>query len=305
MSKIKDALWDEWGEFPIPKHPEDEITGIIDGLPVTVKNGEYIFRCGRLFAVKRLLGLWKRTKFAKVVPASADLRLVYKSTRVLYGFAMKSEVAEKIFSRSLSYTRRSRNWQWCRGLWGACGALYIPKSGYYLVLRPPNRNGTADRMSAIMRSAGFSLGVRTKNGTPELMLRDQQHIATFLSRLGFSHTVLLLEEAAIYRSLRNRANKLVNCDSANINKSVEAARAQLELIGRLENAGAVAELPTPLKDVIFARKNNPSASLRELGQSLPIPISKSTVEYRLRKLETIMQTIDEGDGGHVFRKVRR
>lgn len=301
MAHLKDAMWDEWSRSPHSEPPEDEIAGIIDGLQTKSKNGDNVFRCKRLFVIKRLMGLWKKSEYSE----RCDIGLVYKSSKALYGFSIKHTVAETIFKRGLGFSKRGRNWRWSRGLWGACGSLYIPKTGYYLVMRPPSRNGAAERMAAIMKSAGFPLGIREKNGGTELMLRDQQHIATFLSRLGFSHSVLLLEETAIYRSVRNRANKLVNCDSANINKSLRAAQEQLVLIRKIEDSGLAAQLSGPFKDLIFARKNNPSASLRELGQSLPIPISKSTVEYRWRKLESMMDNYQEGDGGHVFRKVGR
>ena len=82
--------------------------------------------------------------------------------------------------------------------------------------------------------------------------------------------------------------------------------AQLRL-GPLPKVGVVRltiTLPEPLKDLIFARKISPSISLKELGQSLPRPISKSTVEYRWRKLDNLLHRHLKGDGGHVLGKSR-
>ena len=171
-------------------------------------------------------------------------------------------------------------------------------------MHPPIRNATAERLQGILKSAGFVLGVRKKSAQREIMVRDQQQIVTFLLRLGFVHTALALEETAIYRSMRSHANKLVNCDAANINKSLEAAQNQMKLIRELEEHNFIDELPDPLKELVYARKRNPSISLKELGQSLPRPISKSTVEYRWRKLENMLYEILKGDGSHVLGKSR-
>lgn len=288
------SLWDEWSALsPIPP-VEDEIAGILDGLAFSPGADNYVFYSGRFFMIRRLMRLWAESEYQRCGAGESGIRLLQSRQKSRMSFSVGAGTAEKIFTRSRSFARRSRNWNWARGLWGACGALYVPRSGYYLVLRPPAENGAAARMQRVLKSAGFAVGVRKKNGGKELMLRDQQQIATFLSRMGFTNTILQLEETAIYRQVRSHANKLVNCDSANINKSLEAARNQLRLIGMLETEGLADDLPEPLRELIFARKNNPSMSLKELGQTLPRPISKSTVEYRWRKLESILHSLERG-----------
>lgn len=288
------SLWDEWSALPLIQPVEDEISGILDGLRCTQGEDGCVFRSGRLYMVRRLMRLWAESEYKNRGVEEGGIRLLSSRQKSRISFRVSAETAEKILSRSKGFARRIRNWNWARGLWGACGALYIPKTGYYLVFRPPVGNGAAERMQGILKSAGFAIGVRKKNGGRELMIRDQQQIATFLSRMGFTSTILQLEETAIYRQVRSHANKLVNCDSANINKSLEAARNQLRLISTLEAEGLIVDLPDPLRELIFARKSNPSMSLKELGQTLPRPISKSTVEYRWRKLESILQSLERG-----------
>ena len=79
----------------------------------------------------------------------------------------------------------------------------------------------------------------------------------------------------------------------------------MKLIREMEEAGILEELPDELRELVSARKKNPSISLKELGQNLPRPISKSTVEYRWRKCENILHKLLKGDGAHVFGKGRR
>jgi len=299
------ALWDEWTALPATPPVEDEIAGILDGLPFAKQGDDYLFKTNRLFTLRRLMRLWGESEYAQR-ECDAGVRLLHaKPQKNRPVFRIGAEEAEALFTRSAAFGRRARNWNWVRGLWGSCGALYIPKTGYYLILRPPVRGGTADRLQSVLRSANFTIGVRKRTHAKELVIRDQQQITTFLSRLGFVQTILQLEETAIYRQVRSHANKLVNCDSANINKSLEAAQNQLALIQQMEAEGIVEELPDALKELIFARKNNPSMSLKELGQTLPRPISKSTVEYRWRKLESILHNLTRGDGSHVLGKGRR
>lgn len=294
MEPRAQSLWDEWVSLPLTLPTEDEITGILDGLPYIAKGREYILRSGRLLTVRRLMRLWAESQYRGLDGEDGGIHLLPSQQASRVAFSVSAETAEKIFARSRGFARRSRNWSWVRGLWGSCGALYIPKTGYYLTLRPPARNSVVERMRGIFKSAGFAVCEREKNGGRELMLRDQQQITTFLSRMGFVSSILNLEEIAIYRQVRSHANKLVNCDSANINKSLEAARKQLRLIETIEAEGLLAELPEVMRELIFARKNNPSMSLKEIGQTLPRPISKSTVEYRWRKLEVILHSLERG-----------
>ncbi|MDD4159415.1 MAG: DNA-binding protein WhiA [Synergistaceae bacterium] len=288
--------------FPSIPPVEDEIAGILDGANCRKRGNEYEFTSGRLFAVRRLLKLWSDSEYQDI----ETIKIIYgEQQKNKLSFSLDAELTEKIFDRISRSSRKKRNWNWVRGIWGSCGALYVPKAGYHLVLRPPAPNGSAERLQSILKSSGFSVGIRKKNHMRELMLRDQQQIVTFLSRLGFVKTVLALEETAIYRSMRSRANKLVNCDSANINKTLEAAERQMKLINEMEEAGILENLSDELRELVYARKKNPSISLKELGQNLPRPISKSTVEYRWRKCENILHKLLKGDGAHVFGKGRR
>jgi len=293
------AIWDEWAQQP-PTSPRDEAAGILDGIPSEERAGETFFTTPRLFAVRRLMRLWGECGW----DGAEEPGLCVIPTRQKGGVTFSADEAamEKVRAVTAPTARRTRNWGWVRGLFGGCGALYVPKAGYYLVMRVPEGKGSAERIQAIMRSCGFDLGIRKRGESREVALRDQQQIVTFLSRIGLVKTALELEETSIYRSMRNHANKLVNCDAANINKSVGAARGQMKLIEKMEELGMLNDLPGPLLELVKARKRNPSVTLKELGQTLPRPISKSTVEYRWRKLETMLGKQSKEDDANVLGK---
>lgn len=298
MDRIDQKIWDEWVSYPLVSPVEDEIAGIIDGLTGRFSGSEALYTCGRLVTVRRLMRLWPSSEYQG--DGEEGVKLMHSQLKLKAVFSINAESAKKIAARSLRMGKRRRNWNWIRGLWGSCGALYIPKTGYHLVIKTPEGDAGALRIQGILKSAGFTVGVRKKGTGREITLRDQQHIVTFLSRIGLVQSALALEETAMYRLMRSHANKIVNCDAANISKSVNAAKNQLQLIRKIEEAEVIEELPDSLKELIFARKKNPSVSLKELGQSLPTPISKSTVEYRWKKLENILTEMSKGDGPHVL-----
>lgn len=289
MKQIEHILWDEWLTLPFIIPVEDEITGIINGLTYKVDGDLYKFTSNRLFVIRRLLHLLSESQYQnKTTNSNEIVQISSTQQKGKIIFNIRAPFAEEIILRSAKFGRRERNWNWIRGVWGSCGSLYLPKTGYYLVIRLPENNNSPERLQGILKSVGFSVGVRKKTKVRELILRNQQHIVTFLSRLGFVQTTLALEETAIFRMMRSHANKLVNCDSANINKSVVAAQNQLLIIKKLENFGLIDTLSDSLKELINARRDNPSVSLGELGQNLSRPISKSTVKYRWKILEEIL-----------------
>ena len=289
METIKQNLLDEWNSLPLVRQPLYEIAGILNGLVYNKEVNEYHFVTARLNVLRRLMLLW-----SNFVDSEEQIRLTgkYKSGKVTFSIS-ENDVA-KISSFTDSMPKRVRNWEWVRGVFGSCGSLYMPKTGYYLTMHPPLALRTAERVQAILRSCAFSFRVKEKAECREFILRDEQQIVTFLSRLGLVKSALNLEETAIYRSLRNKANKLVNCDAANINKSIETAQKQMQIIAKIEKFGLMDKLPDNLKDIAEARKHNPSATLKELGRAVKKPISKSTVQYRWQRLEIFLENTLRG-----------
>jgi DNA-binding protein WhiA len=174
-------------------------------------------------------------------------------------------------------------WDWVRGVWGSCGALYTPRAGYYLVMRT-SEESTARRLVQILRRARVSHSLRARRGTRELILRNQQSIVTFLSKIGLTGVSLSMEDKAILRAVRNQANRESNCDTANIKKSLKTAEEQMELALALQRDGLVASLPERFRELVELRLEHPDATLSELGQLLSPPVTKSTVKYRWNRL---------------------
>lgn len=208
-------------------------------------------------------------------------------------FQMHERLYGSIVSSARSISSDDEGWMWLRGAWCTAGAIYLPQNGYCMYMRFLDARKTAERASDILRRAGMTPTSRMSGKGLEVMLRHQEQIVTALTMMGFVRTALALEETAIMRSLRSRANKIVNCDSANIDKTVSAAREHMKLLERVERGDLWRALPAQLAELGRARMSNPTASLRELGQMLSSPVSKSTVEYRWKKLASIVDVLEQ------------
>ncbi len=114
--------------------------------------------------------------------------------------------------------------------------------------------------------------------------KDGEEISKFLAFVGASNSVLKFEDIRVYRNMRNNVNRIVNCETANLSKTVGAAVKQIEAINKLKKEGKFNKLPDNLKEIAELRIKNPEASLTELGKMLTEPVGKSGVNYRLQTI---------------------
>ena len=102
--------------------------------------------------------------------------------------------------------------------------------------------------------------------------------------MGAHNSFLTLVNEKIFKDVRNKVNRKVNCDNANIKKTCAAAASQIHAIEKLMESGKFEELPPELKELAKLRLDNPEMALSELGANLSTPISRSGVNHRLKKL---------------------
>lgn len=116
-------------------------------------------------------------------------------------------------------------------------------------------------------------------------LKEAEKIADFLTLIGATNSMLKFEDVRIVRDMRNSVNRLVNCETANLNKTIDAASKQVENIQFIEQSVGLEALPEKLKEIAELRLAYPDLSLKELGEAAPSgPISKSGINHRIRKL---------------------
>ncbi len=130
-------------------------------------------------------------------------------------------------------------------------------------------------------------------------LKDADDIGNFLNLIRAHAALLELEEVRVVKEVRGGVNRLVNAETANVDKSVTAALDQIRLIEALEARIGLDRLPRALRQIARARLAHPEASLAELGQMLPRPASKSAVNHRLRRLRRYAEEVLADEGGEM------
>ena len=117
-----------------------------------------------------------------------------------------------------------------------------------------------------------------------IYLKDGEEIAKFLALLGANKAVLEFEDIRVKKGMNGKVNRLVNCQTANLNKTINASVEQIEAIRKLQKENKFSKLDDNLKEIALIRLEYPDASLIELGQKLSSPLGKSGVNYRLKKI---------------------
>lgn len=177
-----------------------------------------------------------------------------------------------------------------RGAFLASGSVNNPEtSRYHLEIY----SLYADHNAGILKMMNyFHLNARTveRRSGYIVYLKEAEKIADFLQVIGATNAMLKFEDIRIVRDMRNSVNRLVNCETANMNKTIDAAQKQIENINYLKDHVGLDNLPTKLREIAVLRLAHPDVSLQELGAMVPGgTISKSGVNHRLRKLNQIAE----------------
>lgn len=175
-----------------------------------------------------------------------------------------------------------------RGVFLACGTMNSPEKGHRLDLNFNNFDNALQFKEFILDNS-LKFNVAKRGTKTVLYLKRSEAIEDFLALMGATTSAFEVINSKINSEIRNIANRATNCDSANINKSLNATKKYLEAISYLDQNGFLAELPEHLTEIANARLSFPDASLAELGARLNPPISKSGVHHRLENIYKIYE----------------
>lgn len=173
-----------------------------------------------------------------------------------------------------------------RGCFMGSGSINNPKNKYHMeILFSLEKN--AKFILEILNKYNIEFKILENNST--LYSKDGEEISKFLAFIGASFSVLKFEDIRVFREMRNNVNRLVNCETANINKIATTAAKQIAAINKIKKMGKFDSLPDNLKEIAEVRERNPDMSLLELGKLLQTPIGKSGVNHRLKAIEKIAE----------------
>lgn len=151
----------------------------------------------------------------------------------------------------------------------------------------------AKEIEEVLKTFGMNAKITNKANGKIVYLKDGEDISKFLALIGANNAMLRYEEKRVEKSARNSINRIVNCETANLNKIVEAAKIQIENIKYLKENKKFQSLPETLKEIANLRLKNPDASYEELGKMLKKPIGKSGAYHRLNKINQIAEELRE------------
>lgn len=180
------------------------------------------------------------------------------------------------------------------GVFCACGMVADPKKDYHLEFAVSFHQLSKDLIKLIEDTElDPPLGPKyvVRNYDIIIYFKGSEHIEDLLMLMGAQNSAFKLMDVKIEKNIKNRANRLKNCDSANITKTALSGSKQAKAIRRIKNKLGFEALPEELREIAELRLNNPEMSLSELQQNLSIPISRSGVNHRLKKLEKIAEEL--------------
>ncbi|NLY08431.1 MAG: DNA-binding protein WhiA [Tissierellia bacterium] len=255
----------------------------------------------------------------------AVIRLVFKLLKIQYGYSMdivaakNNQLQQKNLYRGLVYdthvasevlfdTRIMENGSWSlepvttdklklmnnpccrysylRGFFLGSGFMLNPKKNYQLEFIAGHQD-QAEYISNLLKVDGIPASYYLRGNIHVLTIKDSEGISDLLSGMGALKAMLELENIRILKSMKNNVNRIVNCETANMSKTINRSMIQIDIINKIRKTPLWNNLEEDLVKLALLRIKYPTDSLQELGDRMSPPISKSAVNYRFNKLMKI------------------
>ena len=170
-----------------------------------------------------------------------------------------------------------------RGAFLAGGSVTDPEKRYHMELATSHQQASRE-VSTLLEEMGFLPRSVQRGADALIYFKQSEHIEDLLTKIGAPAAAMDIMTAKVDKEIRNGANRAMNCDMANVNKTVDAALEQIAGIRRLESSGRLAQMPEKLRQAARLRLENPEMSLQQLAERIDPPVSKSCMNHRMRKL---------------------
>lgn len=183
-----------------------------------------------------------------------------------------------------------------RGAFLACGSMSNPGKSYHfeIVCRTVKQ---AEQLKYVMNSFDVDARIVERKKNQVVYVKEGEHIVDLLNIMEAHEALMNLENVRIVKEMRNFVNRQVNCETANISKTVNASVRQIEDIVFIQTKKGLESLPDHLREIAALRLEYPDAPLKELGTYLSPPVGKSGVNHRLRRISEIAAEIKQNNKG--------
>ena len=216
-----------------------------------------------------------------IIKAHLDALRVLSEIHLLDPFG---EIEEELdIEKNVLLRERASRRAFLRGAFLAAGSMSDPEKSYHFEITCATKE-KAEQIKAVMQTFELDAKIVQRKKYYIVYLKEGTQIVDVLNVMEAHLALMEFENVRILKEMRNEVNRKVNCETANLNKTVSAAVKQIEDIKFIQGKTGFDELPDALRDIALARLEYPEASLKELGELVTPSVGKSGVNHRLRKL---------------------
>ena len=223
-------------------------------------------------------------KQAYTITNSSKISRIFET----YGFTKENLLAHHVNLGVLEDECCSRSF--IRGAFLTGGAVTDPAKSYHLEIVTDHFNVSRQTYSLLLE-LGFSPKETSRSGNYIIYFKQSSAIEDFLTFIGAPIHAMEIMSAKIEKDVRNTVNRKVNCDTANVSKTVDAAAVHIEAIEKIKAAGVFETLPDKLRQTAELRVENQELSIKELAEISKPPVTKSCMNHRMRKIVEISLTL--------------
>ncbi|NLL62191.1 MAG: DNA-binding protein WhiA [Candidatus Atribacteria bacterium] len=228
----------------------------------------------------------KRKIYNIVIPDTGKTKFVLEQFGLIYngkGELIRKSIGE---GKDKIITDKFSGKDFLRGAFLAGGFVNDPERMYHLEIACPSKD-IAQMVRSIMHDSSFSTKISFWQKEWTVYIKKNEQIFEFLRFLGVQRALLNLQDIIARKDLLNTVNRLVNCETANLDKTILSASQQLLFIETVQKNIGLENLPPNLREVAKIRLENPYASIQELANILGGGITKSGIYHRLKKIEQL------------------
>lgn len=241
-------------------------------------------------SIRHSSSLNKSRSYILSVNDDETARKILMTCRLMKPFGVIEE--DFSISDSLIIQRECCKRAFIRGAFLASGSVSDPVKTYHFEIVCLSE-AKAKQLQMIMETFNINARVIKRRKYFVVYVKDSSQVVDLLNIMGAYNALMDMENVRIVKDMRNNVNRKVNCETANINKTVSAAVKQIEDIRFIQMSSAFDELPESLQEMAELRARYPEATLAELGQLLDTPVGKSGVNHRLKKISLFADELRE------------
>ena len=241
-------------------------------------------------SIRHSSSLNKNRSYVLSVNDDETARKILMTCRLMKPFGVIEE--DFSISDSLIIQRECCKRAFIRGAFLAAGSVSDPVKTYHFEIVCLSE-AKAKQLQMIMETFNINARVIKRRKYFVVYVKDSSQVVDLLNIMGAYNALMDMENVRIVKDMRNNVNRKVNCETANINKTVSAAVKQIEDIRFIQMSSAFDELPESLQEMAELRVRYPEATRAELGQLLDTPVGKSGVNHRLKKISLFADELRE------------